>query len=123
METYRLPKESTKEKEERASAIMDATLRAAEVPLRVCRHVTQTLKLVNEVAKDGNINAASDAGTAAALALAALRGAGANVRINLLEYPGHDESKAWLKALDALEKEAYALDETIRQTLSERASI
>ena len=123
MEAYRLPKDSAKEKGERSSAIKDATLRAAEVPLSVCRLATQTLKLATEVAKEGNLNAASDAGTAAALALAALRGAGANVRINLLELPDLKESKAWLKALDALEEEALAMDQDVNQALQERASI
>jgi glutamate formiminotransferase/formiminotetrahydrofolate cyclodeaminase len=123
MEAYRLPKDSAKEKGERSSAIKDATLRAAEVPLSVCRLATQTLKLATEVAKEGNLNAASDAGTAAALALAALRGAGANVRINLLELPDLKESKAWLKALEALEEEALAMDQDVNQALQERASI
>jgi formiminotetrahydrofolate cyclodeaminase len=69
------------------------------------------------------LNAASDAGTAAALALAALRGAGANVRINLFELPDLQETKTWLKALDALEEEALKLDKDIQQALQERASI
>jgi glutamate formiminotransferase/formiminotetrahydrofolate cyclodeaminase len=123
LEAYRLPKDSAKEKGKRSSTIKNATLRAAEVPLSVCRLATQTLKLANEVAKKGNLNAASDAGTAAALALAALRGAGANVRINLLELPDLKETKAWLKALDALEEEALALDQEVNKALQERASI
>jgi glutamate formiminotransferase/formiminotetrahydrofolate cyclodeaminase len=102
MGAYRLPKDSAKEKGKRSTAIRDATLHAAEVPLSVCRLATQTLKLADEVARGGNLNAASDAGTAAALALAALRGAGANVRINLFELPDLQETKTWLKALDAL---------------------
>ena len=123
MAAYRLPKGSAKEKGLRSKSIKEATLHAAEVPLNVCRLAKRALQLANEVAEQGNLNAASDAGTAAALAVAALRGAGANVRINLLEYPDVKESEAWLKALVALEDESKSLDQAIRATLQERASI
>jgi glutamate formiminotransferase/formiminotetrahydrofolate cyclodeaminase len=123
MAAYRLPKASAKDKGLRSSAIKEATLHAAEVPLNVCRLAKHALQLANEVVEKGNLNAASDAGTAAGLAVAALRGAGANVRINLLEYPDVKESEAWLKALAALEEESTSLDNALRSTLKERASI
>ncbi len=123
MDAYRLPKDTAKEKGLRSSAIKEATLHAAEVPLAVCRLATQTLKLAAEVAAGGNLNAASDAGTAGALAIATLRGAGANVRINLLAYPDLEQSVAWLKALDALEEQARTLDQELQRTLQQRASI
>lgn len=123
MAAYRMPKSSEGEMEQRATAISRATLHAAEIPLKVCRLATQILKLASEVAQGGNLNAASDAGTAAALTIAALRGAAANVRINLLELSEHKETPTWLQALEALEQEALDLDQGLRQTLKERASI
>lgn len=123
MQAYRLSRDSEKEVAIRASSIQETTLRAAEVPLEVCRFAVQTLALANEVAREGNLNAISDAGTAAALALAALRGAGANVRINLLELHGLDESKTWLNELEALEMQAQAIDQEVTRTLSARASL
>jgi glutamate formiminotransferase/formiminotetrahydrofolate cyclodeaminase len=123
MDAYRLPKDSDKEKEQRTKEIKAATLHATEVPLGVCRLATQALKLAYQVAKDGNLNAASDAGTAGALAMAALRGASANVRINLKELPDLKQSKAWLEALEALEQEASGVDQDLKLTLQERASI
>ena len=120
---FRLPKSAQAEKEARDKAIEQATLHAAEVPLGICRLAVKSLNLAAQVAQEGNLNAASDAGTAAALAIAALRGAGANVRINLLDLPQHDQAKAWLGELDQLEQQALSVDRDLKSTLLERASI
>jgi formiminotetrahydrofolate cyclodeaminase len=67
----------------RAKAIEAASLRMTETPLEtcgICAKLRGSLKIVSEL---GNKSAASDAGTADCLALAAMRGAEMNVRINL----------------------------------------
>jgi glutamate formiminotransferase/formiminotetrahydrofolate cyclodeaminase len=123
MAAYRFPKSTQAEKKARNKAVEEATLRAAEVPLGVCHLAVESLNLAAQVAQDGNLNAASDAGTAGALAIAALRGAGANVRINLLDLPAHDQTKIWLAELDQLEEQSVSLDNDLKSTLLERASI
>jgi glutamate formiminotransferase/formiminotetrahydrofolate cyclodeaminase len=123
MSAYRLPKSSNAELEARAQAIERATLHAAEVPLEVCRLSVRTLELAVQVARGGNLNAASDAGTAGALAIAALRGASANVRINLNDLANLKQAKLWLSDLDKVEQEALDLDRELHATLEERASI
>jgi glutamate formiminotransferase/formiminotetrahydrofolate cyclodeaminase len=123
MAAYRLPKADDAEMEARAKAIEQATLRAAQVPLEVCRLAVRTLGLVVQVAQGGNLNAASDAGTAGALAVAALRGASANVRINLNDLVEHKQARIWLSDLEKVEQEALTLDRELRVALDERASI
>jgi formiminotetrahydrofolate cyclodeaminase len=63
---------------------------AARVPLRTAIVAAEVLELAERMAPIGNRNAVSDAGVAALLAAAALRGALLNVRINLPYLPADD---------------------------------
>lgn len=78
-----LPKDSEAEKAARSSALEVAMLEAARIPLRAAVVASEVLDLAERIAPIGNRNAASDAGVAAQLAAAGLRGALLNVRINL----------------------------------------
>jgi formiminotetrahydrofolate cyclodeaminase len=78
-----LPKETDEEKAARAEALQAAMLEAARIPLRAAVVASEVLDLAERIAPIGNRNAASDAGVAAQLAAAGLRGALLNVRINL----------------------------------------
>ena len=59
-----------------------ALKRAAEPPLEIMRKCAEALELVKEYAAKGSALAISDAGCAAALAIAAMKAAALNVRIN-----------------------------------------
>ena len=85
-----LPKESEAEKAARSSALEAAMLEAARIPLRAAVVASEVLDLAERIAPIGNRNAVSDAGVAAQLAAAGLRGALLNVRINL-PYLAEDE--------------------------------
>lgn len=78
-----LPKDSEAEKAARRSALEAAMLEAARIPLRAAVVASEVLDLAARIAPIGNRNAVSDAGVAAQLASAGLRGALLNVRINL----------------------------------------
>lgn len=79
----RLPKESASEVAARDAAIGAAAVRAAEVPLEVVRHCHALVHEIESLAGRSNLNAASDLDVAALLVLAAARGAGANVIVNV----------------------------------------
>ncbi len=83
----RMPKQTDPEREARSAALRDAMLQAAGVPLRTATVASEVLELAERIAPIGNSNAVSDAGVAAQLAAAALRGALLNVRINLPYLP------------------------------------
>lgn len=85
-----LPKDSDAERTARSSALEAAMLEAARIPLRAAVVASEVLDLAERIAPIGNKNAASDAGVAAQLAAAGLRGALLNVRINL-PYLAADE--------------------------------
>ena len=82
MDALGLPKGTTEEKAARAAALEEATLYAASVPLKTMEASLKALPLALEMARKGNPASASDAGVAALAALAAIRGAALNVRIN-----------------------------------------
>lgn len=79
----RMPRKSDEDRAARDAAMAAANLEATMVPLRVLERSVEALELALAVALDGNPNSASDAGVAAACALAAAEGASLNVRINL----------------------------------------
>ena len=87
VDAFRLPKQTDEQKEVRRDSIRKATLGAAEVPYRTALSALELLRLLPELAKKGNGNAASDAGVAGLLASAALKGAIFNVEINLQSLP------------------------------------
>jgi formiminotetrahydrofolate cyclodeaminase len=90
----RLPRQTEAEQQTRAAAVHAATLEAARVPLRTAGVAGEVLELAARVAPIGNRNAVSDAGVAAQLSAAALRGALLNVRINLPYLPADEPLRA-----------------------------
>jgi glutamate formiminotransferase/formiminotetrahydrofolate cyclodeaminase len=106
MEALRLPKETIDQQAARAEAVEIAYIHAAEVPLRVARDAVATLGLAAIAAEHGNVNAVSDAGSAAHLAQAALAGAALNVRANAAAVKDRATAASWLKELAGLEARA-----------------
>jgi formiminotetrahydrofolate cyclodeaminase len=90
MQSRRMPKETDAEKAARASRLKAAMVDAAAIPLRTARVARDVLDLAVRIAPVGNRNAVSDAGVAALLASAAVRGAVLNVRINLPYLPANE---------------------------------
>ena len=82
MEVYSMPKGTEEEQAARAKALEEATLQATQVPLRTMRAASRALPLLQRMAERGNPASASDAGVGALAAVAAIRGAELNVRIN-----------------------------------------
>ncbi|MBI4416417.1 MAG: cyclodeaminase/cyclohydrolase family protein [Euryarchaeota archaeon] len=67
----------------RKEAMQAAYRRATEVPLQTMRACLEALELATEAAEKGNRSAITDAGVAALVAQAAMRGAALNARVNL----------------------------------------
>lgn len=119
----RLPKITKGEAAAREATLQAATRRAAEVPLQVARDALTTLELALEAAETGNFNALSDAASGAALALAAIRAAGLNVRTNAKAASDPAEAKAWLDKIREIEGRARAADDRLRAVMAERAGL
>ncbi|MSR75844.1 MAG: glutamate formimidoyltransferase [Planctomycetes bacterium] len=105
MAAMRLPKTSPVEAATRAAAMDVATRGAVAVPMSVLERIPSVLAIASEVLQKGNRNAASDAATAAACALAAAEGALYNVLTNIHEL---DQSVAWVAQARAQAARAMA---------------
>jgi formiminotetrahydrofolate cyclodeaminase len=79
----RMPKASDGEREARAAAMQAAMKAATEVPLETMRECQQALAGAVVVARNAHRPAASDAIVAIELLIAATRGSGVNVDVNL----------------------------------------
>ncbi len=119
MDAYRLEKENPNRK----SAIQDATLHAAEVPLRTARHAVDALEQLEVAAAQGNLNAASDAAAGAHLALAAVEAAALNVLINAKDLEDEDLAAELRDAIGALQEKARALVADVLALVTDRAGL
>jgi formiminotetrahydrofolate cyclodeaminase len=81
------------------------------------------MELAALCARDGNLNAISDAMSASALARAALTAAGYNVRINLNSLEDKEAGETMLQELRDLEKKADKIEKEIRKTMEERGGV
>lgn len=120
MAARRLPMETKDQESARAEAVEQATLQAAQVPLEVARRALVILQLAELAVRVGNANAVTDAAAGAELALAGLRVAGYNVRINAASLQDKGADQELLFELDVLETRAGTLIDEIRKTLSVR---
>jgi len=115
LDAMRLPKSTQEEEAARNTALADATVGAAEIPLRVLEACPEIIELNREIATIGMQASLSDAGVGAQAARAAAAGAYKNVCINLAGLSADDSRKAELlsraDAAWAKARELHALAE------------
>lgn len=113
MEAYRLPQGTPEEQQERLRAVQEATLKASQEPLNAGRAILRVMELLSQAVQVGNLNAISDAAVGFALARAALRGVGMNVRLNLHSLPDSQRSQEMIGELRSLEARAEELNREV----------
>ena len=123
MGALKLPKETEEEQKSRTAAIYIATINAAHVPLHTVKNSVKVMELAARCAKNGNLNAISDAVSGAAMARAALTAAGYNVRINLNSLEDKSAGEKMLKELVELEKQADGIEKEIRDIMAKRGGV
>ena len=85
MEANRLPATTDEEKSIKKENLDTANKYAIQIPLETAQKCLRVIELSESLVTNGNPNSVSDAGVAAEVALAGLRGACMNVMINLSE--------------------------------------
>ena len=123
MDVFAMPKGTPEEKEARATAMEEATLYAATVPLKTMEASLKALPLALEMARKGNPASASDAGVAALAALAAIRGAELNVRINAAGLADKSAAAPLLARAAEIVAEATALQEQVLKAVNDNSNI
>jgi len=119
----RRPKQTEAEQSARLQALEAATLTAAEVPAQVAGEAAQVLALAVEQAETANLNAISDAASAAALARASLTCAALNVRMNVKTLQDRAPAAPLLEAISGYETEAAELEGRLQAALVGRGGL
>jgi len=120
MECFKLPKGTDEEAAKRDKAIEDANKEAAEVPLEVMKKSLACMKLAQVVAEKGNENSITDAGVAGLMGMAAVDGAGYNVRINLTSVNDKKFVAKLTKEVKSITKESQKVDKAIRDLVESK---
>ncbi len=123
MAAMRMPRDTDEEAAVRLAAIQDATLKAAQVPLETARMAVEVIGLALQAVTLGNLNAISDGATGAALARAALSGAGYNVRTNVAGLADLTRGQPLLAEVRRLEARANQLEVQIKEQLVQRGGL
>jgi len=117
MAAHKLPKSTEDEVAIRKAASEKAICLAADVPLRTAKAALAVLEQAKMVADMGNQNALTDAGVAGLMAVAALRGALYNVRINLTSL---EPRPLWAEEMSAEAEALYAGAAVLEAEISEK---
>ena len=118
MDCFSMPKGTEEEKAARAKALEEATLYAAQVPLRTMEAALKALPLALQMAQKGNPASASDAGVAALAAVAGIQGARLNVRINCAGLNDKTPAQPLLARADAIVAEALELEKQVLEAVN-----
>lgn len=87
---YGLPQTTPAEKEHKAEVMEEALRNACEAPMHIMRTICRVISTIRVFQTKGSVLAVSDAGVAAALSSAALRGASLNIYINTKSMKDRD---------------------------------
>ena len=123
MDVFSMPKGTDAEKAARAKALEEATLYAAQVPLQTMETALKALPLALQMAVSGNPASASDAGVAALAAVAGIKGARLNVRINAAGLKDKTPAEPLLRRADEIVQEAIKLEEQVLAAVASNINI
>jgi glutamate formiminotransferase/formiminotetrahydrofolate cyclodeaminase len=119
----RLPRDTEENIQIRDKAIMEASFRAAEVPLHSAEMCLQVMKLALRMAQIGNLNAISDAASGVYQAKAGLEAASLNVKINLIGYENEERAIHLLEQARVLQGKSEEIVSELQTLLKERAGL
>lgn len=123
LQAVRLPKDTPAQQAERSAAMEAATLQAARVPFHSAELCLKVIKLALQAAESGNLNAISDACSAAALAAGGLKSAAANVRINIHSLANPDSANELITKVLYMMEQSNLLEEKIQAQFIGRTGI
>jgi len=120
MNAFSLPKTSDQEKQQRNSAIQEATRQAINVPLQVMREAYSSFEVIRAMADTGNPNSVSDAGVGALCARSAVLGAWLNVKINASGLKDADYVKKVIEEGEKIVQEAVKREQEILEIVNRK---
>ena len=115
----KLPERDDAERAHKTTELAQATAETINVPHATMSLCLDGLQCAPEIARSGNVNTVSDAGTGAELLLAGLEGAALNVLINLSGM-AEAESAEWKRKVSVAREQGRKLLNETRQVLIEK---
>ncbi len=123
MAALKLPKESSEQLQVREDALEKATIEAIKAPASTAKLAIEVMNLALTAVKIGNVNAISDAASAAQCAMAGFHSAVLNVRINEKSLKHPEAVAPILAEISALSTLPEKINAQIAELLVERAGI
>jgi glutamate formiminotransferase/formiminotetrahydrofolate cyclodeaminase len=120
MDAFGLPKKTKEDEAARNKAIQEATKYAIEVPFKVMQLCYDSMEVNMAMAEFGNPNSVSDAGVGAIAALAGVKGAFLNVKINASDLEDKEFVKDIIAKGEKLLKDAAAKQKEILDIVEEK---
>jgi len=114
---YRLSKKTDTDKKQRETAIRDAIIKAADIPMEILELSIKSLKNVLKVSKICNENSITDVGVALFMIYAAAKGSAMNVIVNANELDEKTKSR-YLEQIDYHINEAEDLFSKVNDTVN-----
>ena len=111
--SFRLPNNTKEEKIYRNKAILEATINAIKVPLKIMEESESSMEIIKMMAKEGNPNSVSDAGVAALCARSAVIGGYLNVKINCKDLTDKKLAKTFITEAEKIKKSAEKKEKEI----------
>lgn len=115
MDALRMPKDTPSQKAMRSEALQAGYKRAIDVPMQTARHCSAALELCLMAARCGNDVMITDAGVGALVALAGVKGAVYNARINLKSVKDADYVKRANDEIARLVNESQGIAEVVER--------
>ncbi|MCL4314397.1 MAG: glutamate formimidoyltransferase [Candidatus Thermoplasmatota archaeon] len=115
--TWKMPKGTEEEKKTREAALQEALVQAVSVPMTIAEEAASVIEMDAALAEHGNINAISDVLCSAEFALAAVRGASSNVRINAKMMTDKESRNAIIERINGTVERAEKMLEKIRNSV------
>ncbi len=112
-QAYKMPKDTPEEQKAKNEALQAALDDAIEVPMQIALVCVDALKVLDRYSVVGSVLAVSDAGTGAAMCLAAIRGARLNVLINIKSLDDKQKKNSYWDMIQKVTEEGTALAEDI----------
>ena len=120
MAVFAMPRSTDEERAARSAALQQATLYAAQVPLRTMKKAFEVFDIVRAMAAEGNPNSVSDAGVGALAARSAVLGAQLNVRNNAAVLKDRACADARVAEADALAEAACLAEREVLEIVERK---
>ncbi len=120
--TWKLPKNTDGEKKERKKKMQEATIKALAPPWNIAATAILVLDISKIMIRSGNKNAVSDAACSAEFAIATVKSALHNVKINLSSISDREIVQGEMMKLKLMTEHAESLYESAMNEFNEKIS-